>query len=113
MPRFMAAALGMGAAWTMKMTKKSIFLSFVVVFFSFPFAQLSWGQGDREGRVGWGSGDGERNQGSASQETVCCSPLGRQEWPGWAMGCQLVEALSMSRACDQSWPDAWRMALIS
>lgn len=49
-PRFVAPALGMEAAWQMK--KKSI-----IFLFFFPlFALLSQGQGDREGRAGVGVG---------------------------------------------------------
>lgn len=107
MPRFVATALGMGAAWKTK--KKSI----IFLFFCPMFALLSQGQGDREGGAGWGSEDGGGEQGAASQEGACCSPLGRQGCPGLATCCQPVEALSLSRACDRSLPDAWRVALIS
>lgn len=106
-PRFVATALEMGAAWKTK--KKSI----IFLFFPPVFALLSWGQGDGEGRAGWGSGDRGVKQRAASQEGAFCSPLGRQGCPGLAVCCRLVEALSPSRACDQSLPDAWRVALIS
>lgn len=98
----MASALGMGAAWKMK--KKSI------IFLFSPLCLPCCHGAMVTGKVGLGRGLGMEasSRGLRARKRVCCFPLGRQGCPGLAV--DLGEALSLSRACDQSLPDAWRVS---